>query len=471
VRSHIELNGEDLRPEQIARLTDALTIPNPDKDRAVREHVYGAEDMPDKIELWRETEIGYLIPRGVGDDLDEVLASKIKWENEMTSAPVKTSLWQNPILRDEQEAAVVAIQDFAQGVIQAPPGFGKTVTMLEAIRRIGQRSLIIVNNTTIAEQWRARAREHLGLSEVGLVGDAKWVEHDLTIAMQQTLWSRRDSLDGWWETWGLVCLDECHHASAETFYDIIQRFPSRYRVGLSATPKKQKGRAALVRAAIGPTVFKFEESMEGDVVIRETGFTYNFLPTHRAYKDPNTEEMTCEHAQRGCTAKGLIHRNNYSALVNELIVDDARNDIVARDIVSAYKEGRTILVISRRHKQIDDIARRVIAEIGPEDVYRMSGKEETRERSETQNLADSGNIVIFSTVADEALDIPRLDTLVLPFPNRQEGLVEQQIGRIARYHPEKKRPVVYDYLDAFRVSDNQLKERMRVYRRKGLTIT
>jgi superfamily II DNA or RNA helicase len=469
VRSHIRLQGP-LRPSQISALQARLTISNPDKDRAVREHVQGAHLLPDTLDLWKETEDGYLLPRGIGDELDEILSADIEWIDDRVSIPVSTSLWRNPILRTAQAESVAAIRACAQGVLQAPPGFGKTVTMLEAIRQIGQRALIIVDKTNIAEQWRQRAAEHLGLTDVGLVGDGEWTEHDLTIALQPTLWTRRNSLAGWWETWGLVCLDECHHVSAETFYDIIQRFPAMHRIGLSATPKKQKGREELVRCAIGPIVNKVEESMTGEVYIRETEFTHSFWPTHRGKKDKETKVMTCEYRDRGCELTGLTHRNNYSALIASLIEDDARNDLIANDIVSDYTAGRTILVLSRRLKHLENIARRVVAMIGPENVYRLSGKEKTEERMATQERAGEGHIVIFSTIGDEAMDIPRLDTLVLPFPTKNEGLLEQQVGRIARDHPEKFTPIVRDYRDRVGVSRTQLKARVGVYRKRGLIV-
>jgi superfamily II DNA or RNA helicase len=60
---------------------------------------------------------------------------------------------------------------------------------------------------------------------------------------------------------------------------------------------------------------------------------------------------------------------------------------------------------------------------------------------------DSEPGVLLSTLADEALDIPRLDRMHLVFPQRNAGLVVQQVGRVERQHPEKKDAVIYDYVD------------------------
>ncbi len=477
VKSHIAIEETSLTIEQIDRLKESLTIPNPDKEVAIREHVRGAQSMPDTIELWGHDGIAtFLLPRGIADQLEEVLDEEVYWHDFRADHPIDTSDWSAPTLFDYQEPAVVEMVTGEQGVYQAPAAAGKTVTMLEAVRRIGQRALVVVNSTHIAAQWADRAREHLGLARVGIIGDAKWEEEDLTVAVQQTLWSRRDELGSWWDDWGLVCLDECHHVPATTFYDIIQRFPARYRLGLSATPDKQVGRERLVRASLGPTLHATPRGtlvsagriVDPTVRFIQSNFSYVLWPTHRAQKDPDTGLLVCEYARRGCDRKGLRHQNNYAELVKELIDDDARNDLISDAIVRAYGEGRAIIVLSRRLGHLDNLARRVVAQIGQEDVYRLSGKEKTATRMDIYERAEEGKLVIFATVGDEALDIPRLDTIVLAFPSKNEGLIEQQIGRVARTHPGKAAPLVIDVTDDVPALDKQLRQRVKVYRRQGL---
>jgi superfamily II DNA or RNA helicase len=55
--------------------------------------------------------------------------------------------------------------------------------------------------------------------------------------------------------------------------------------------------------------------------------------------------------------------------------------------------------------------------------------------------------VIFSTIADEALDIPRLDRGYLAFPSKNVETVKQQIGRFTRTHDEKDSAIIYDFKD------------------------
>lgn len=481
VNTHLEIASETLTERQQEVVRAALTIPNPERIVAEREMVWDWESLPETIELWREEDGILRLPRGFASQLGSTIRSEIWWEDERVSVPLAAvKKWRNPILRDYQEPAATAIVKSEQGVYVAPTGSGKTVTVLETIRRIGQRSLVIVNNTHIARQWMDRAREHLGLCEddIGLVGDGVWREAGITLAVQQTLWSRRDSLDGWWQTWGLVALDECHHVPANTFFDIIQRFPALYRVGVSATPDKNVELRSLVSASLGPVIHETEESVlvEAGVIERasyeilNSDFSFTMWPTHRAKKDKKTGKLACEYQDRGCDRKGIVHRNNWTDLVAALVEDEDRNDLIAEAIARHYNEGRAILVLSRRLKHLDEMARATIRRLGSaEDVYRLSGKEKTDEKMDLYERAEAGRLVIFSTIGDEALDIPRLDTLVLAFPTKQGDLVRQQIGRVLRAHARKALPVVVDVRDDVGTLVKHLKVRLGVYKSKKMS--
>lgn len=74
-------------------------------------------------------------------------------------------------------------------------------------------------------------------------------------------------------------------------------------------------------------------------------------------------------------------------------------------------------------------------------------------------------------MADEGLDIPRLDRVHLTYPSRAEGKIEQQVGRIQRAFPGKKRAVVHDYVDNVSLLRNQALNRRKVYKQIGLEVT
>jgi Holliday junction resolvasome RuvABC endonuclease subunit len=67
-------------------------------------------------------------------------------------------------------------------------------------------------------------------------------------------------------------------------------------------------------------------------------------------------------------------------------------------------------------------------------------------------------------VADEGLNIPELNTLLLTFPAKSEGRVEQRVGRIMRKVPGKTHGDVYDFIDSGVIHvDNDSKPLLRQY--------
>lgn len=486
VDSVIRLDSREWPDRVTQHLKDACHIPNADKDKARREKIGGWQRMPDYLTLWSFTDYEIRIPRGLAHHLNQFAESyghKIEWEDKRSFWST-AAVWGDPIdLRDYQTDAVTSILKAEQGYWKSPPGSGKTVAVLEAMRSQGQPSLVIVNTTNIAEQWRERAKSFLG-ANIGIIGEGKFELKTITIAMQQTLWARREELDEqkFWERWGFVCLDECHHLPAETFTDILSRFPAKYRIGVSGTPTKNFGWKPLLEASLGPM---FHETTKKELVdagwlvqpqveAYHTGFNYNFFSTHEHLAYKQNKKCLVSFCTRPANKKR--HQNNYQDVVTALINDKKRNDIIVRNIVQDVAAGHCVLVLSKRLKHLKELKDAVLSELRhseskPFGLWSFTGKESTEERMRIATDADKGTCALFSTLADEALDIPRIDRVHLAFPTRNADLIRQQVGRSERPHNFKKNVIVYDYIDKCGPLNNQYRGRVRnVYVEEGWKI-
>jgi superfamily II DNA or RNA helicase len=70
-------------------------------------------------------------------------------------------------------------------------------------------------------------------------------------------------------------------------------------------------------------------------------------------------------------------------------------------------------------------------------------------------------------MAKEGLDAPEVDTLFLVTPKSD---VEQSVGRILRYHEDKKEPIVVDMVDMLQVCQQFAEKRVKQYKRLGYVI-
>lgn len=448
--SHLRISG--LPTEWENSLINLVSIENDKKKQALREHLWNAHKMPDRITPAEREGDNLIIPRGFKTELLERLKSAetdFTFQDESVGNSIDIKFNRNVELRPQQKIAKDAFLKDRSGLIMASPGFGKTTVALDCVCEIQQKTIILVDKADLARQWINRAKEQFDL-DVGLIGDGEFEEKEVTVAIMQTLRSRQDELtkDNFWYKWGCVIYDEQHHSSSDTYYEIVNMFPAKYRIGISATKGKSEAKERIAELVFGPVIFEdTTNNLKPNIYRIKTDFDFDYRPTERV--------------------GGKVIKNNYQDLLAALIDDEARNLQIAKKI--AQEPSHAHLVVSRRLQHLENIRDKVI-ELGfdPDRCLHLTGKQGSSTRIEIAKRADEGNIVIFSTVADEGLDIPRLDRIHLVFPSKNHETIRQQVGRGLRNHPDKSETIVYDYTDmSIGVIRNQWRNRMTKYYKKN----
>jgi DNA repair protein RadD len=128
-----------------------------------------------------------------------------------------------------------------------PTGGGKTVLfghVTEGTARKGWRVGVLVHRRALARQ----ASDKLTWAGVphGVVAAGLDRDHDAPVMVisVQTAVRRLDRPPGL----HVAVVDECHHAIAQTFARVLERFPSAKVLGVTATPARLDGRGLGVQA-------------------------------------------------------------------------------------------------------------------------------------------------------------------------------------------------------------------------------
>lgn len=447
--SHIRVKDSDI-PEEISEdLIEALSFENRAREAARKDKRWGWMDMPKEICLWEEVGDTILIPRGFRWRFEDGLKSlghQIEWEDNRTYTSTSKELPEFDTYRPQQQQAAEKILQEEDGIYEAPAGSGKTVAVLEIIRRAQQQhNIVVVNEIGIAEQWKDAANQFIPGMRCGIIGDAEWDEQQLTIATQQTLNRKKEELGNrWWRKWGLACLDECHHQTARTFKEVMSRFWAKYRFGVSATPDKT-GDFEWAEIILGEIVHRNtrHQLVDYGILVRptirvvETDFEFDFHSTFKVRKIEKCPLPECDKED------SHMHRNNYAVMTKALKNDSHRNSLIVR-CINQHLDSRQ-LVTSAQSSQLAKIRKLTGGCSVP--VLDLTGKESRKERMWVKDAIEDGPCLVFATIAKEAFDAPKLEVLHRPWPTKNLGAVRQEIGRVERAAEGKKFAIVYDYAD------------------------
>ncbi|ADT83387.1 DEAD/DEAH box helicase [Thermococcus barophilus] len=310
-------------------------------------------------------------------------------------------------LRRYQQKAVRKAIKAKMGVLALPVGSGKTVVGLRIVHELDLSALIVVHTKELLYQWKEKVEEVLGV-EAGIVGDNKWNEKPVTVAMIQTLLSRgADKLE---LPYAIVIFDECHRTSAaEKFYQLGMSLPQVYRFGLSATPwRRIRGEEIKIEGAIGPIIYE----VKADELIRE-----GFLAK------PKFEII-----QYKSKMPALAER--YKELYEEMIMEnEERNKAIVEKAIELAKEGHRVLIDVRR---IDhgEILVKMLKERGVNAEFLSS---QSPNRWEIFEKFKKGEIqVLVSTLLKEGVDIPEISAIILAGGGKSDIMTIQTIGRALR---------------------------------------
>jgi superfamily II DNA or RNA helicase len=361
-----------------------------------------------------------------------------------------------------QHLACDSLSESHGGVIQLPPGTGKTAIALRMAQIWAVPTLVVVHTKDLQRQWIKEAQELLGLPEerVGIIGGGSktwtWENKDIVVATVQSLISKIETLPLLAGHFGLAIYDEVHHMQGLKFREALP-VSRRYRIGLSATVEMD-GLEQVFLNHLGPIVYRSEETdltptvrivcvnanLDSEALRRIDRPTFTDIDKilDRIHADAedhgvSVDEIIAE-GQAHAIASRIVQNSRISRTLNEVAGSQDLCQAIIQRVRLHSAEGRAQLILSDRISQLVQLHNML-----EEESLLVTSSTETRIR----DLARTTGKTVFATTGTWIEGLSRDDFSVLhiglPWSGKRRFI--QGTGRILRSAENKPDPIVYCY--------------------------
>lgn len=383
-------------------------------------------------------------------------------------------------------------QPFSGTTLKLMAGVGKSFCAKDIIGRMKLKTLIVVPNTYLLDQWVGLLQQYFPTTKIGTLYGKQKEDGDIIVAIINTMaelqsfevkekkpWpnvgkalrytrvTKIICVDDILREVGLTIMDESQMYCSKEFRKVFQRIHSRYTIGLSATPDIREDKLDIIHQQwLGPILDA--ETLPGFNVAQDS-----FVSTTKMI-EYHAEDEHCKFHIREDT--GMI---DYASIIEAIVNDPHRNAIIIDHILELMARGQYTFVFSDRRSHLEHLYD--LLEIKCTELNRRGNLElpEANRKivlyggssEETIDKAKKLGSVIFTTYpyAAVGVSITKMNALVLATPRRSN--MKQIINRVFRLGSDQTiQRTIVDVCDAKLPIKGQQRERIKAYQERGCVI-
>ena len=349
-----------------------------------------------------------------------------RWDMDydLAEQKIKPNYMQRKALKELNRNRAVGID---KSLVISATGSGKTyLAAFDAMNFAPERLLYVVHEGSILRKSLETFQEVFGgLKTCGMYsGEAKELEADFLFSTNVSMCRSLELFDK--KEFDYIIIDECHHAVADTYRQIIEYFEPEFLLGLTAT----------------------ENRMDNQDVVEIFG---NNIPYELRLRDAIINDLIVPFHYYGIRDE-LVNYGLTDAGERRLIAQissEENCEFIYQQIESHRPVGQKLkaLAFCRNIQH----ARMMAENLG--DYYHtafLSGKNKTGERIRAYNDLQSESkeleILFAVDILNEGVDIPGVNMVLFLRPTESSTIFIQQLGRGLRKFPNKPYVTILDFI-------------------------
>lgn len=338
-------------------------------------------------------------------------------------------------LRYYQKEIVNLCIEKGRAAIESCTGSGKSAIIVNLIKELGVRTLVIVPNVNLLNQLHRQLVHAFGSKYIGIVGDGKIKDKkEIVVATVQTLANQDKEF---FEGYECILLDESHHSGAETYTQLNEEMWNHiyFRFFFTGTAYRNDGSDMSLIGVISDVDYRYPAYK----AIQEGFLSPPVFMVNRNKLSPyNTKASVKIKLKNGKIKQSY----DYVHVYQHFIVDnDNRNQLIVENTKGLSDSGLKTIVLVDRIEHGEKLHSML-----PNSVF-INGNTKDNEKVIDNFNMEKIPILIGTDVIGEGVDLVGADALVMACGGKAKSDIVQKIGRVLRLKEGKDKAIIVDYLD------------------------